>query len=549
MFSDTDLEELLGWNDGTRVGIKSHALASVTVQCHEAVHGRIFNETADGHLHRLCCMASGTALDERHSRAYTNAALIMFEDTRLAHEAAATYLSIQGLPTSSMRRSEYQKLSGDYRDYYALLEELADPISPTTWLRYAFSWSFIHWCFQSKRFDLFFATEGPSLKALEVPCPTERFISAKEFLLSEDRVHEWVRHTLSAASTAFSARGFDLWDFHNEAAWNERSGQIEPRAFEHQLTAVAGDWLCENLPFETADFGRLEQSLGPGFAYVMRELKLVPAPLFSGVESVLDPDFQKADRERLARAHSADVVEHRPTCHLTDLTTTSFAEAMGDILEGIAASTHVIILSHADENKLILLCRQLAGKEMFSYQAKGSYLIDRKLAPLIVQGRLAPGLDGTQKPELWVMLRASRDRLAETLMLAVAICADPEKPIDVKTGPQFLLPNTRLQFYIEGPWADLYNMEEIRVTSRKLSLIDDSTSSKPMPLSFRIAAPPYPLPGLLVTAKPAWAGFHLDQYEQQLFSEGSAIELQLEEEEALRLMTPFMNAWHAWESF
>lgn len=96
MFSDTDLEELLGWNDGTRVGIKSHALASVTVQCHEAIHGRIFNETTDGHLHRLCCMASGTALDQRHSGAYTDAAEIMFEDTRLAHEAAATYLSIQG---------------------------------------------------------------------------------------------------------------------------------------------------------------------------------------------------------------------------------------------------------------------------------------------------------------------------------------------------------------------------------------------------------------------------------------------------------------------
>lgn len=549
MFSDTDLEELLGWNDGTRVGIKSHALGSITVQCHEAIHGRIFNETADGHLHRLCCMASRTELDRHHSGAYTEAASIMFEDTRLAHEAAATYLSIQGLPTRAFRRAELKKLSREYREYYALLDEAARHVSPTTWVRYALSWSFIQWCFQSRRFELFFATEKPDLTALEVACPTERFIVGKDFLLSDGRVHKWAEHSLSEASGAFCAKGFELWDFHSETAWNKRDGRVELKAFENHLTAEASHWLAENMPFESADFDRLPETFGPGFAYVMRELRLIPAPLFSGVDSALDSDFQRANCERLARAHSADIVEHRPSCSPKDLTTSPFAEVMGECLQGIGLSTHVIILSHANENNLILLCRRRIGEGLFHYEDVGSFLIDRKWAPLLVQGRLAPGPDGSQKPELWVMLRTSRERLIETMMIAVGICADPEKPVSPQNGPQFLLPRAQLQFYFDGPWADTHDMNNIRVTSRNLFLIDDPDAVESKPLSLSFAAFPEPLPGVLVAAKPAWAGHHLDQYEQQRISQGSLIAWQLDDDEASRLTTPLMNAWHVWGNF
>lgn len=554
MFSDTDVEELLGWNDGTRVGIKSHALSSLTVQSHEGIHARIFNETADGHLHRVCCLAAGTDLDQRHAGAYTHAAKIMFEDTRLAHEAAATYLSIQGLPTRPLRRAEYKKLTREYKEYYALLDELTKTTSPTTWLRFAFGWAFIHWCFQSRRFDQFFASKNPRLQLfLDVPSPTERFIRSKEYLLADGRAQEWTRYSLSAASTAFSHKGFDLWDFHSEAAWNERSEDLHVGAFENQLTSDAGDWLCEHLPFENADFRRPQKTFGVGFDYAMRELRLIPAPLFCGPDSVLDQRFQDANIERLARAHAADVVDHRPSCDLVDLSEAPFAETMGGCLLAIAESTHVIVLDHADEEKLIFLCRRervsVSPEGSFSYDAIGSFVLGRALVAALVQGRLAPKPDGTQIPELWVMLRTSRDRLFETWMTAYEICGDVEKPIDPVKGPQFLLPSDRLHFYFDGPWVDVYNMNVMSVTSRKVSLIDDPNSPSAKLLSVRMAASPAGLPGVLIAAKPPWAGHHLDRYEQQQFSNGGLTQLELDEAKASELMTPLMNAWHVWDRF
>jgi hypothetical protein len=184
-------------------------------------------------------------------------------------------------------------------------------------------------------------------------------------------------------------------------------------------------------------------------------------------------------------------VEHRPSCALTDLSEAPFAEAMGACLQAVSMSSHVIILDSHDQEKLMLLCRRVKGaatqEPIFTYDAIGSFLVARALIPILVHGRLAPRPDGRQDPELWVMLRTSRDRIFETWIRALEFCGDPTKPIDRKTGPQILLPGERLQFYFEGSWADVYDMKAMSVTSRKLSLLDDPSSSDGKPLSVRFA--------------------------------------------------------------
>ena len=95
---------ILGRHDGASIHVGSDTLASPAVQMHEAVHDLIFNRTPDGTLHRFCCLAANTPHDVQNGGVYANLARFLFEDTRFAHETAATYMGIQGLRPEDQRR-------------------------------------------------------------------------------------------------------------------------------------------------------------------------------------------------------------------------------------------------------------------------------------------------------------------------------------------------------------------------------------------------------------------------------------------------------------
>ena len=302
MFLDNnDLERILGWNDGTRMAVRSEALASATVQTHEFQHGRIFHETYDGHLHRLCCMAAGTSIDRRLGGIYTDTSRILFAQTRLAHEAAATYLSIEGLLTRKIRKAEYAKHSKQYQIYYNELDDLVGRVSKSSWVRFSFAWTFIHWCFHSPRFVEFFDNLIPTIDPLiDIPSPTDRFLEGKAILKSDGRLQDWVSDTISRATRSYGERGYELWDLNNEAHWNARSEKFELKVLETELSHFGGDWLLSNMPFPTENYGFKREDFGPGFDMLMEELKLTPSHLYSGAGSILDDEYQAADLERRA---------------------------------------------------------------------------------------------------------------------------------------------------------------------------------------------------------------------------------------------------------
>lgn len=345
MFFDNDIYRIAGWNDGNRIAIDSDSLSSPLVQAHEAMHGRIFNETADGQFHKILCTASGRDVDIENDGIYAKVAKHLFVETRDVHEAAATYLSIQGLPSKKLRLQELHNLSKDYRRFYDSLAVIIDPVSKTSWLKYAFGWAFIHWCFYSKRFGEFFSKEPDFAVVLEIGSPSYRFHEAKRFLRNGKRLKNWINFTIKNAVEKFESTGRVIWNIESEVAWNAQEGSKNLQFFESLVTSFAGDWLLDNIPIETDDF-RSPRPDVPLFDQLMKRMGFIPTHIFTDAESPLKEDWRLEQRSMLGRAHAGDVVTHAPSCLPTEIDDDTLINRIANIIKEARGASELIILGH-----------------------------------------------------------------------------------------------------------------------------------------------------------------------------------------------------------
>lgn len=541
MFSDADIERILGWNDGTRIGIRSEALASPMVQCHEGIHGRIFHETVDGHLHRLCCLAAGSAEDRRHSDVFTIAAKALFADTRLAHEAGATYLGIQGLPDIQMHDA-LSGLTPEYRLYYNYLAEIIDPIVEGSWLRFAFAWTLIHWCFHSPRARRFFHDVVPDIAViLDVDGPDDRLAFVRAWFAKSGRAREWVESSLSAACSEFERRGFTCWDLESDEAWEKRE-HFDCQVLESEITAHAGDWLLDNVPIETDDFRTADPQLGVGFDHLLMQLRMTPMHLKTERGSILDEQYRSKDLERQALVHASDIVDHKPTVRLRQVE----PGAIASLLPSLLASTDIIVLSADDQDHLIVLGRSKENSDPSNHQyfEHVSAIVARDEFIELLRLNFLPEETGNEIPRVWAMVRTNRQEILQGINVVLQLFAFPEGD-SVKLG----VPTERIIFYFDGPWTDIYDMPGVQVASYPLGLIDSPKSEEHKPLSIRIAESPNSPAGLIISAKPSWSGYRLDEYEKSRFNAGTLTKSITPREKIVNSLTPFFSAWHVWSRF
>lgn len=539
MFFDNDVERIAGWNDGQKITIPSSSLASPVVQAHEALHGRIFNETADGQLHRLCCKASGTDLDKRFGGIYTNLSKMMFLDGKQAHEAAATYLTIQSLPTRNLRKSEYRDLTKEYRGYYDALAGLIDPISKTTWLRYAFGWSLIHWCFYSLRSTKFFSLSEPSFEPFLDPSPSRRLEEVSKFLRNGKRLKNWVTDSVNEASSKYSATGRLIWDLEDENEWNKRAKSRDLQFLESLLTSASGSWLLDKSNIETIDFRDGKGLSGPGFDLLVSELRIIPKQIFTGELSVLDSQWRADNDEMLALAHGRDTVIHTPSCPILDMSAADQSEAENQILAALRKSTRCTILSRQNSTeKFLILCRASSDADenkVGAFKNLGTFSVGAGLASTSFHAAVDAGLP------TYVVMTTDEDRLLETATLAIGLFTG-------KANDEKILMRAPIIFYQEGDWADLYTTQGTEFTSYNVAL-KDTNDGKPKPISIRIAKPPIELPTYFIALKPHVSGFRLDKYEEASFQKGNLKRAGLEKSELDKIVIPIADAWHVWSEF
>lgn len=547
MFFDNDLERIAGWNDGNKIVIDSSALASPIVQSHEAIHGRIFQETSDGQVHKLCCEAAKSHLDQRYGGIFGRISKLLFVQTRDAHEAGATYLAIQGLPNRKLRKEELRNIAKSYKRYYTSIAELIDPIAKTSWLRFAFGWTLIHWSFSSTRARSFFADTTPSIKPFEdIASPTQRFQEAVRFLKKSRRLRTWAHESISAAENRFESSGRVLWDLQDEHAWDNHQDHESLQLFESNLTSAAGDWLLDNLPIETEDF-RIDQPFGPGFDHIMRELKYLPTRMHTGPDCAIDNDWKQWNTERLGIAHGGDSINHQPTCDPVDISLNRPDDMISKCVLALQNSSHCSFLCDLREpEKVTLLCREGTADtaiESYAYRDVGSYLISVTIASHLIRNVLARKAEFNPDLSIWMLIRTTRINILEAAMLVLTLAGEK--------GSEGLLveslPLSRVIFYLDSPWNELYHLGP-EVGSQRIGLLD-SPGGEVKPISLRFAKPPTPFPAYLMSAKPDMSGYRLDQYEALLASRGTIKKIELSEAELRVTLTPFLDAWHVWRQF
>jgi hypothetical protein len=554
MFQDNDMRSILGWNDGTKFSINSKALGSPSVQFHEALHGRIFNETPDGQLHKLCCLAAKNLADSPHSETYSKIAEDLFNDTRIAHECAATYLAIIGMPEESTRKSEYGKLADEYKEYYRIMDELFVLCSSTTWLRYAFGWTFIHWCFHSNRYRTFFEKIEPEYSLIfEIDSPTDRFFQAKHFFSCGNRFSNWIQNSLKQASKDLKALGYEAWDFEDESAWDSRAGDPVLQIFENYITHHAGNWLLDNVPLDTEDFRVDHGDLPIGATALMNELKLIPTHLFNDINSLQDDGYNRQNLARMAQVHGNDKVEHNPQCRLFDLSGLDLANAMGPCLEAIPQSSHVIVLDiEGKPDTFAFLFRRrvgIADDQRFRFNEIASFAVPKQLAMLLIHGKLTGSLNPKHSPEVWVMLRTNISDSEKTANAVIDLLVDREFFEGKLSEPRLVIDEDKLIFYFTGAWDDLYRAGGMRFADYALNLMDTEESNDLKPISIRLAKPPSIIPSYVLAIKPTVSGYWLNSFEKKQFEEGNLEKLDITDDQIMSMMTPFLNAWHVWETF
>ena len=142
---EAHLARLAGSHSGVERTLFDDQGADAATHMHELIHDRIFYETADGLLHLFAQRLESDAEDPSARGAAKRLSRRLFEETRQAHEAAATYIGIEYLRVDIFHARGAQSddapaaraiasLPPEYVTYRELFRRLLDRRLATPWL-------------------------------------------------------------------------------------------------------------------------------------------------------------------------------------------------------------------------------------------------------------------------------------------------------------------------------------------------------------------------------------------------------------------------------
>lgn len=240
--------EVLGSYDGRKVEIERGSTSSLEVATHESIHERIFHETLDGVLHRLVIARA----DREKDKNFEARSDFLMDETKLAHEAAATYLGVQALDSLETRAQTFASLPPEYVGYYKVMADVITPLTSSTYLAFSLGWSLAYWAFQSDRLFTIFDKGWDSFEATiaRIASPTERMLSGVRMLQVVGPA--WLAAGLEAASRAYHGTATTPWDVHDDDAWRSQP-LTEVGRLEAHLSAGLWKWLRDNAPIPSAN--------------------------------------------------------------------------------------------------------------------------------------------------------------------------------------------------------------------------------------------------------------------------------------------------------
>ncbi len=146
-----------GYHDGLHQRVDYSRRDSHYIEKHEGLHDSIFFRTADGMLHIAALHVSRDLFaplsDEERSRLVALVDSIT-EDTRWAHESAATYLGVKDCGSDHVRDVALAEMNNTYLHYYTVFQQVIDSDVNSLFAQYAVGWALTYFAFSSKRVEV-----------------------------------------------------------------------------------------------------------------------------------------------------------------------------------------------------------------------------------------------------------------------------------------------------------------------------------------------------------------------------------------------------------
>jgi len=257
-----------GSHDGTKAMISLSFSTDGMVVTHEAIHERIFATTPDGHLLAVLArlVLQREDFDPAPPPTLDDLNMMLFDASRFAHEAVATYLGVKYLSPVNEPRA-VASLPSDYQCYYRALSDVIDPVFRSSYLQALIGWNVAVVTFSSPLLARFVAADlGTPLQLHDNEHPEKRIRTLIDLLRHHDLTALERQVQMTAAETC-RALGVEPWDVQSEGAWEAHRAIGD--SVEVEISSVARAWLQQEsgLPVLTDDaqheaFDRLAALVG-----------------------------------------------------------------------------------------------------------------------------------------------------------------------------------------------------------------------------------------------------------------------------------------------
>lgn len=233
-----EMMSLAGYHTGENLVLDETYMNNNAILLHEKAHGQIFDETLDGKLHKCVMLCIRERIHPKHnsSLAYVND--FLFEDTRIPHERAATFLGIVGLPKLTDMQDARAELDKEYNNYFTYFSEFL-PWSNSSFLSFLIANSIVRFAFNSERFSKISDMSTLTVANLQsVESPHQRMDLAKKIFIEGDCASRGFIQTISEA--IMRTELIEPYDLFDDSAWENRinSGATDTSVVERRSCEI-----------------------------------------------------------------------------------------------------------------------------------------------------------------------------------------------------------------------------------------------------------------------------------------------------------------------
>lgn len=228
-----ELSSVAGYHTGDKLVLDEVYMDDASVAVHEQIHGRIFDETPDGMLHRSVMLCLQEDVHPNHRDSIISLNEYLFEDTRVAHERAATFLGVISLPTRSEMVKAAKRLDSEYKEYFTYFSEFL-PWENSSFISFLIANTITGFAFSSERLNMLSdagSLTTSNLQAIKGPC--YRMDAAKRVFADGklEKLPEMIQSLFEPVMVDNYIEPFDLFD---DSSWMSRmlSGSVDNSVIE-----------------------------------------------------------------------------------------------------------------------------------------------------------------------------------------------------------------------------------------------------------------------------------------------------------------------------